>query len=167
MEYNIRSAAPRCCETGKEFLPGDTFYSAIFYDANGITFTRKDYSVSAWKGRPEDAYASWRCEIPPLKEEDHTKPATNEELLEYFDTLRDQPEQADKLFVLTLLLTRRRLFKEDQTIEINPEDDDSALMRVFCPRRNESYSVEIVDIPQERQDEIQEEMERLLYGESE
>ncbi len=123
-------------------------------------------------------YAYWRCEVPPLKQEDHSKPATNEQLLEYFDLLRQQPEQADKLFVLTLLLTRRRIFREDETIEFETDDladelaadsseSNAPKMKVYCPRRDESYTVDIVDILLPRQDEIQLELENLLYGTSE
>ena len=69
------------------------------------------------------------------------------------------------LFVMTLLLIRRRLFKEDDSLDFSDDIDQSAFMKVYCPRRNESYTIEIVDIPLPRQDEIQAILERLVFGE--
>ncbi|MBR0238913.1 MAG: hypothetical protein IJQ39_12535 [Thermoguttaceae bacterium] len=165
MDYSIKPAARCCCQTGRAFQPGETFYSALFFDEKQVSLIRRDYSREAWHGRPKDSYACWRCEIPPLEEEVGSKPATNEQLLEFFDKLRDDPTQTDMLFVMTLLLIRRRLFKEDDSLDFSDDLDQSDFMKVYCPRRNESYTIEIVDIPLPRQDEIQAVLERLVFGE--
>lgn len=166
MEYSIKSAARCCCQTGRAFEPGETFYSVLFFDENTSTFIRRDYSRQAWHGRPKGAYAYWRCEIPPLEDKEiGVKPATNEQLLEYFDKLRETPSETDTLFVLTLLLIRRRLFRESDSLNFSDdEEDDSPFLKVYCPRRNETYTIEIVDIPLPRQDEIQAILERLVFG---
>ncbi len=166
MEYNVKPAAKTCSATGREIQPGETFFSALFPSGDG--FERKDYCEEAWKGRPDGAFASWRCQAPENKAVSQKAPATDEQLLEYFDQLLFDPDEQDKLYILALLLIRRKLFRGDEDeIHLDPDSSPKSTLTVYCPARDQLYSVPVLDIPIERQDEIQAELEELLYGKSE
>lgn len=165
MEYNIKSAAKTCSVTGRVFQPGEVFYSALIPEGEGLV--RKDFCKDAWDGRPEGAFAAWRCQVPEVKSDAQRAPATDEQLLDYFDRLLYDQDQQDTLFILTILLVRRKLFRNDEgEINFNPESYQEGLLTVYCPSRDQLYSVPVLEISLERQDEIQAELETLLYGKS-
>ena len=163
-DYKIQRQNPNeCAVTHRMLEPGETFYAAIFKQRGELI--RRDYSQKAWlENPPKDAIAFWKTQLPQKAEMQRNRMAINDVLLSMFDFLLTDETQADKLYVLTLLLIRRRVFTLlDNTLEDASESGESFL-EVECPKRNETYSVPVVTPTEERQGEIQDELTQILSG---
>jgi hypothetical protein len=155
-DYDFQHS-PRCCSTtGRQFAPGETYYSVL--TAEGAELKRYDYAADVWPGPPEAAIGWWKSQIPGAGRS-RKRWAPNDVMLQFWDQLAQEPDKADMRYVLTLLLARRRVFRfEEEAGEAAGRDD----LRVYCPRRDASYEVPVVSPAAERVDQIQEELARLL-----
>ena len=159
-DYRIsHSATAVCCMTNREFQPGETFYAVLVESDEG--HVRRDYSLEAWTGPPEDAVGFWMTKIPEKKDHARQKVAVNDILLSVFDHLRQSDTEPEKLYILALLMIRRRIFRLEEDVE--PGRNVSSLT-VYCQRRDESYTVAAMVPDAKRQAEIQEELAGLLTG---
>ena len=61
-QWQIESAKGRCVVTGREFVEGDEFYTALFVDGEG--FRRADYSVESWQSLPEGVFCYFKTRVP-------------------------------------------------------------------------------------------------------
>jgi hypothetical protein len=156
MDYEIQHTARRCSTTGREFAPGETYYSVL--RAEGAEVNRYDYGADAWQGPPDDALGWWKSQIPSRTEgKKHWAP--NDVMLQFWDELAEQSNKQDMRYVLTLLLIRRRVFRleEEKTDEHGRE-----LLVTYCPRRETTYEIPAVMPEAARIDEIQQELAALL-----
>jgi len=155
MDYEVQRSLRHCTATGREFAPGETFYSVLV--AEGIELKRFDYGVEAWPGPPPEAVGWWKSQVPDqAKNRKHWAP--NDVMLQFWDELAEQPEKADMRYVLTLLLIRRRVFRQEEAG--NPRNGN--ILSVYCPRREATYRVPVVVPTPERIEQIQEELAALL-----
>ncbi len=160
-DYSIQnSGTGECCITHRPFRPGEEF-AAVLFEVNG-NFVKKEYSLEAWKEqKPENFHAMWISRMPiPQSAPKRSRTAVNDVLLAMFDQLRFQCEAPDKLYVLSLLLVRRRIMRiEDQFDENTPNQ-----LRLYSPFRDEYYQIPAVTPNAERQAEIQAELTEILTG---
>jgi uncharacterized protein YbaR (Trm112 family) len=158
MDYEIQRCTRCCATTGRELAPGEDFYSVVV--AEGSELKRCDYSVEAWEGPPEGAIGWWKSQMPsPTAKRMHWAP--NDVLLHCFEQLESQPDKADMRYVLGLLLVRRRVMREEEQ-DRDPEGRE--VMVLYCPRREATYRVPVVQPDEARANEIQEELARLLFA---
>jgi hypothetical protein len=156
MDYEIQHAARRCSTTGREFAPGETYYSVLL--AEGAEVNRHDYAADAWQGPPEKAIGWWTSRIPDRNErKKHWAP--NDVMLHFWDELEGQDNKQDMRYVLTLLLIRRRVFRLE---EEKSDEQGREVLVVYCPRREATYEIPAVVPSPERVDEIQQELAALL-----
>jgi hypothetical protein len=156
MDYEIQHSTRRCATTGREFAPGETYYSVLV--GEGAELKRYDYAAEAWKGPPEEAIGWWKSQVPqPAARKKHWAP--NDVMLHFWDELAEQTDKWDMRYVLTLLLVRRRVFRleEEKRDAGGPE-----LLVVYCPRRETTYEVPAVTPSPPRVEQIQEELAALL-----
>ncbi len=123
-----------------------------------------DYAVEAWEGAPPDALGSWISAVPDPKVR-QVGWAPNDVMLHYFLQLQeqeaDEENTATLLYVLTLLMIRRRIFKLETTEQ---DDQGREVLIVFCPRNDNEYRV-LVEVPDAQQVAvIQEELAQLLFA---
>ena len=146
-----------CAATEQELKPGDRFYSVLFENQNEIR--RLDYSFAAWPGPPEHFIGYWKSKVP-LQNEKKLKLAPNDILLNFYDQLAIQPDKKDLCYVLVLLLIRRRLFRleKEELLESHRQ------MAVYCPKRDESYTIDVEIPSDERIEELQNTLAVLLYS---
>lgn len=156
IDYEIQRCSRHCAATGRELAPGESYYSVLV--AEGGSLTRRDYAADAWQGPPAEAIAWWKSRLPDPRSK-RGRAAPNEVLLECFDQLLDRPEQADMLYVLTLLLVRRRVMRLEDT-ETDVHGRQTLVLE--CPRRDATYRVGVATPPAARIAEIEQELERLL-----
>ncbi len=156
MEYEVQHAARRCSATGREFAPGETYYSVLV--SEGTEWKRLDYAADAWQGPPAEAVGWWRSQIPDRNA--HKKHwAPNDVMLHFWDELASQPDKQDMRYVLTLLLVRRRVFRlEEEKFDAEGRE----WLAVYCPRRETGYEVPAVIPDEARIEAIQEELASLL-----
>jgi hypothetical protein len=156
MEYEVQHGGRRCAKTGREFAPGETFYSLLL--AEGAELKRLDYAADAWEGAPEDAVGWWKSMVPDrAAARRHWAP--NDVMLDFWDRLADEPDKQDMRYVLTLLLIRRRVFRLEE--ERRGPGGEEVLV-VCCPRREATYEVPSAMPTAERIEEIQAELAKLL-----
>lgn len=142
-DFEVSRPAGQCSATGRTFVEGESFYSALF--AVGESFERKDYCEDQWAGPPEGALCFFKTRMP-RKEEPKRTFVDDDLLINFFTRLADS-DDASKLrfrFVLSLILLRKRLLKYDRTIrEGDVEHWEMRLMRdksahkVLNPRLND------------------------------
>lgn len=158
MDFEVQRCTRHCAETGNEFKPDEVFFSALIADQAQIV--RKDFCVDAWQGPPDGALGWWKSKMPSRNSR-RVNWAPNDIMLDYFSELQQQPEKQDVLYVLTLLMIRRRLLRieDEETVE-----DGKLKLNVYCPRRETNYDVLVVEPDAQRQQEIQEELSALLFA---
>lgn len=160
LDFATPGGVRRCVKTDRVLRPGDHYYSLLREEGEGLT--RVDFAADAWPGPPQDAFAWW--ESPSAESSPRSAMAPNDVLLRLFDQWNDDPAKSQARFVLTLLLVRRRIFRIEPTVTLGPDQTAPTLplMRVYCPRRDETY-----DVPEETPDaqlasQIQQELSHLL-----
>lgn len=158
MEYELQRATRKCASSGRDFAPGETFYSVLI--AEGPHFVRHDYSTEAWIGAPEKALGWWKSQLPSA-EAKNKKPhwAPNDVMLQLFDELADQPQRSDMRYVLALLLLRRRVLRSEES---ESQSAAGETLLVYCPRRQAEYRVSVSMPGRVRAREIQQDLARLL-----
>ncbi len=156
MDYEVQRSSRHCSVTGREFAPGECYYSVLM--AEGADLKRVDFAADAWQGPPEDALGWWKSQVPDrTAARKHWAP--NDVMLDFWDQLAEQPDRQDMLYVLTLLLIRRRVFRLE---EENRDAQGRELLVVYCPRREATYQVLVVMPDEPRVEQIQEELAALL-----
>jgi len=158
MDYEIQRCTRRCAGTGREFAPGEVFYSVLIDDGNSLT--RQDYSKEAWQGPPENSVGWWKSQMPGASDK-RMHWAPNEVMLHFFEQLAEQPDKQDMRYVLALLLVRRRVLRQEES-EIDPQGRE--VLVLYCPRRDVTYQVPAVMPDEARINEIQEELAKLLFA---
>jgi len=156
MDYEVQNFTRCCSATGKEFAPGEWYYSVLV--SEGAELKRYDYSADAWQGPPPQTIGYWKSQLPD-KSAKRTHWAPNDVILQFFDELAQQPDKHDIRYVLTLLLIRRRVFRlEDE----QRDQQGNEVLTVYCPRRDATYEVPAAVPDQTRIDEIQQQLTSLL-----
>ena len=158
MDFDIQRCTRRCAASGRELAPGEAYYSVL--RRQGAELVRADYAADRWRGPGADCLGWWKSQMPD-RDAGRAKLAPNDVLLELFRQLEALPEKQDMRFVLALLLVRRRVLQ----VEESPQDDPKS-MALFCPRDESTCRVTSLMPSEERIEEIQEELARLLYPES-
>lgn len=158
MEYEFQRCTRRCEATGREFAPGELFYSALVEEPTGLV--RKDFAAQAWQGPPEGSVGWWKSQMPsPNDRRMHWAP--NDVMLHFFEQLAEQPDKQDMRYVLALLLVRRRVLREEES-EIDEQGHE--VLVLYCPRSDVTYHVPTVIPDESRIQAIQEELAKLLFA---
>lgn len=158
IDFDFKRSSRRCHVTGREFNPGETYISAVFQIDEGV-LERRDYGIDQWTEPPEDCVGWWRCTVP-LPEEGKIYWAPRRVLISYFESLFDQPELEDLLYVTALVLVQRKVLKL-----VLSERNESGVeqMIVIDTRSKKEYQVPVVDVAGPRVSEIQAELSQKLF----
>lgn len=112
-EWNIRACSSQCAACHRPFDDGERLTSRLLFTPEG--YLREDYCRACWPARPDPASglsdwsAVWHAPAPPPPEP--LKKETAESLLrELMET--DQTDQRNAIFILAVMLERRRILVE-------------------------------------------------------
>ena len=158
LDFDVQRFTRQCCETDRQFEPGDVVYSAIV--AVGANVIRKDFSEKVWTGPPEGTIGWWKSQVPDAQAT-RMHWAPNDVILHYFEQLEGDTEKADMRYVLALLMIRRRIVRLEET-EADEQDGDTLVL--YCPRNEREYRVTTATPSESRVDEIQNELAELLFA---
>lgn len=161
MDFESISKCSRvCARTGRPLCVGETCFSVLQEDRDG-QIVRTDYAAESW---PPHLGAKiigwWRFQIPEESEK-RARLAPNDILLQLFDSWVFEPARCEELYILTLLLLRRRVFRYE---EDNSLPEEKKQIVVYSPRREMTYSIPIVSLSEDRISAIQQELAELLYS---
>lgn len=141
---DVVSPARRCCKTGREFKPGDTFYAALVLTEEGLQ--RLDFAPEAWTGPPENAVGFWRGRIPQQRQQRRRQIDDNAVMERFLALEQDESPSARVLrYVLVLHLMRRRLVRlvriesrgGEDYIRVRSTKDSGREWIVWCPALTE------------------------------
>ncbi|MDR1924461.1 MAG: hypothetical protein LBQ66_08800 [Planctomycetaceae bacterium] len=156
-QMEVPKASRNCFACGRELLPGETFFSVVFEE--GDVVVRRDFAGENWKEPPENFIAWWKTTVPKPNDKKN-KLAPNDVLLNLFNQIRNNDNQADLLYVLSLLLIRRRLFRYERE---EKNDTDPKNMIVYSIKENSTFEIPIAMPNRNRLEEIQTQLTELLY----
>ncbi|MEZ6072982.1 MAG: hypothetical protein R3C10_22640 [Pirellulales bacterium] len=166
MDYHIKRCTRPCATSGRELAEGETFYTVL--TASGASVERLDYAADCWEGPPDDALGWWKSTMPTQASR-RAKMAPNDVLLHVFDELwQSEESDADLVYVLALLLVRRRIARIEEPPAEAPTDAAPAreVMSIYCPRNETSYELTTAPPDETRIEAIQQELARLLFAEA-
>ena len=158
MDFEVQKFTRRCATTERELTAGEVFYSVLI--AEGADVVRRDYAEECWEGPPEKSIGWWKSEVPDPRA-NRLQWAPNEVMLHYFRQLQSQGEKREVLYILTLLLIRRRIFKLETT-ESLPFGHE--VMVIYCPKTEEEYQVPVCTPTEDQVAKIQQELAELLFA---
>jgi hypothetical protein len=156
IDYEVQRCSRRCAATHRELQSGEACYSVLV--AEGAQVVRRDYAQEAWPGPPAAAIGWWKSTVVD-PHAGRLAWAPSDVMLNYFERLLGDPESADALYVLALLLVRRRI------VRVESHEQDAAgrpLLVLYCGRNEAEYRViETMPTP-ERAAAIQQQLADLL-----
>jgi hypothetical protein len=141
-----------CSVSHRDFRPNEPFFS-VLTDTNG-SFVRKDIAAEHWTGPPEGFFGWWKS-TAKFVADGVSQPVSGETLQNLFEQLTAQPGEADTLYVLTLLLLRRKLLRYEK--EIADEQGDR-LLEVYSLHTDMTYQIPVAMPGHERLEAIQQQL---------
>ena len=158
MEYEVQRCTRHCASCGRQLAEGEEFYSALV--AEGAEVRRYDYAVEEWSEPPPGAIGWWKSRMPSHAAK---KPqlAPTEILLQLLAELESSSEQLDMRYVLALLLVRRRVLRLEDSRQ---DESGRETMVLYSPRDESTHCVEVVTPDDQRIEQIQDELSRLLFA---
>ncbi len=158
LDFEIGRFTRRCAGTDRDLKPGEAFYSVLM--PQGTDVVRVDYSVDGWSGPPEDAICFWKSEMPTASAK-RVAWAPKNAILGVFHELYEKQADADRLYVLALLLIRKRFVRLEST---ERDDQQREVMLLYSPEGESEYRVLVAEPSPTRVIEIQQDLEQLLFS---
>lgn len=156
MDFEIQRCSRQCSKSGRLIEPGEEYYSTLINESGAVV--RRDFATESWDGPPESHVGWWKARLPGGKPRKPTW-APNDVMLQLFNELEEQPDQADTRFVLSLLLIRRRVMRLDG---YEKDSDGREVALLHCPRQSADYRIPSVVPSPERKQAIQDQLAELL-----
>ena len=150
--------------TGQSFADGETFYTLLYRDPEGETFSRRDVSVEGRKVLRADPnspapFCFWRSKFTPsLPPAPEALPKADAESLLRRYLATNRPEHARAAYILALMLERKRLLRPTG----NHADEHTRRRLLFYEHAQTGESFVVVD-PALRLDQI-EDVQREVAG---
>lgn len=155
--YTIKRSSQKCSKTDRVLEPGDIYYSVLIETSEGIE--RIEISQEAWEGEPEDTLGWWKCKVPKL-DSGKVYWAPAEVIVDYFDRLMKSDQGEDARYVMALLLLRKRLARQvDSVLEEN--DDD--YIEIYINRLDQNYKMKVVELTAEQVKQIESTFSQHLF----
>jgi|TARA_B110000116_G_scaffold269956_1_gene286968 hypothetical protein len=116
--WNIRPRANECSKTKQSFQDGELFYAAIFKDNKSETYSRLDFSITAWdellnNKDKEELFSFWRSkfeeEVPTQTKEVVANESAESMLRRLIDENEEKSENAR--YILAAMLERKKILK--------------------------------------------------------
>ncbi|NCY03093.1 MAG: hypothetical protein EBX36_09350 [Planctomycetia bacterium] len=168
MELKLHRPHTACVETGRPFVAGDEFVSALVRAEGRLD--RRDYTAAAWTGPPPQTLAWWRSRFPAAVTGGTTL-APADVLLDVIEELEGRQDDAALRYLVALELLRRRVLRfvdhpaagagDAATI---PVAADPAVMVVACRKRDREYAIRVVPPGEATAPGVEERLAALLWS---
>ena len=137
-----------CSVSRRELRPNELFYSVVSGDCE--RYIRKDIAADHWTAPPKDCVGWWKSTVKHIRESDVPEDAETPQSL--FARLLTQPGEPDTLYIVTLLLLRRKQLRYERELT---DEQGNRLLEVYSPETNTLYQIPIALPDQDRLEEIQ------------
>lgn len=141
-----------CSISRRDFRPNESFFSVLM-EKNG-SFIRKDISVEHWSEPTEKFFGWWQSTAKHVADQT-SQHVSGETLLNLFERFVAMPCEADTLYILTLLLLRRKLLRYEQEIT---DEQGNRLLEVHAFHTEMTYRILVAMPGRERLEVIQEQL---------
>jgi hypothetical protein len=166
MDITIHRPHATCALTGRQFVAGEPFFSALVRSQGRLD--RHDFSTAAWSGPPADTLAWWRSTYPTATASGATL-APVDVLLDVVEELEGRDDDALR-YLLALELVRRRVLRfVDQPsgrLPRPPADrgDEPRHVALACRRRDREYLVREVPAAEATAAGVEDRLTALLWS---
>ena len=144
-----------CSVSHRDFRPNEPFFSVLTSE-NGL-FVREDIATEHWLGPPEEFFGWWKSTVKHVAD-NTTQQVSGETLQGLFEHLTAQPGEADTLYILTLLLLRRKLLRYEKE---STDEQGNRLLEVYALHTDMTYQVPVAMPDHERLETIQQQLAAL------
>ena len=118
------------------------------------SYVRKDISAEHWTEPPNEDCIWWKSTAKHITD-NAPQHLTEETLQSLFDRLITQNNEADTLYILTLLLLRRKLLRYEKDII---DERGNKLLEVYSLQTNMTYQILVAMPDRERLEAIQQQL---------
>ena len=160
--WHIRSRSHQCALSGRPFVDGETFHTAIYFDAETNGYMRRDVALDVWEQETSERQpiAYWKSVYSPQMTEERPEVATKENAMSLLQRFieEDEPRTENARYILALMLERKRIL----TPTASRETENGKML--FYENKKTGEVVMVRD-PELRLDElavVQEEVAMLL-----
>ena len=146
-----------CSVSRRDFRPNEPFFSVLTGEDG--SFVRQDVAAEHWAGPPQEFFGWWKSTAKHVVN-NTSQQVTSETLQSLFERLATQPGGdmlygEDTLYVLTLLLLRRKLLRyEKETVD----EQGNKLIEVYLLQTDMTYQVPVAMPNHERLEVIQQQL---------
>lgn len=164
LEWNIQPRAHACQHCGHAFQKGEPLHTLLFDERQG--YQRLDVCDTCWQTQHAQGsnhrrgfISHWvsRYEPPPPAPPEPIQKETAESLLRKL-LARHAPEHAGSVFILAVMLERKRVLK----VKAQPREDGRRMLIYEHARTGEVFAVADPELRLDQLDAVQREVARLL-----
>lgn len=163
-DYSISKCTRKCAVSGRGLEPGESYISVIVPERDGENVRRLDIAASEWKGPQPETIGWWKCTMPSA-EARSLRPAPNGILLDTLSDLLDRPGKESLAYLLAVLLVRRRVLAEEESLDSEPTGEDQTHWSLVCAADGRQWNVPVEIPDSDSMRTLQEELNHLLFTE--
>ena len=156
VEFDIKGCSRKCAKTDQEIGRGQFYFSVLLHDDDD-QLIRLDYSEEVWEGPPEECLGWWKSQVPNL-EDGKVYWAPNDVLFAYFDEILASGKNPEKLYLMALLMVRRRLMKLDDV-----QASNQSRIRLSSNRHDSVIEIPVVALAAQQVEQLQNDLGAHLF----
>lgn len=157
-DYSIAKSTRRCAIGGHNLEPNESYFSVLIPQGDDVA--RIDIAARNWQGPAEGAIGWWQNKMPSAGTK-KLRPAPNGVLLDTLSELLERSGKEELAYLLALLLVRRRVLHEEQSLSVNTDHDTT--WKLTCPVDGREWLVPAVAPAAENMQALQTELQTLLF----
>ena len=161
-DYSISKCSRKCAVSGRQLEAGESYISTIVPDGDNVK--RMDIAATEWHGPRDETIGWWRSRMPSAGPKT-LRPAPNGVLLDTLSELLERPGQESLAYLLALLLVRRRVLQEEDSIEHELSANQSTHWCLVCKADGRKWNVTLCEPPEEELGDLNSELNELLFTE--
>lgn len=164
-EYPTTRCSRKCHITGRPILPGEVYVSALI--PRGSDLLRVDVSADQWTSVPEGTVGWWKCKMPS-RDSVRLQAAPPGVLLDSLGELLQNPHKSRLAYLLALLLVRKRILVDDDSLEFQePQQNSIAIWKLASQSDGRQWEVPVV-LPNNslEAEQLRQELMGLLFSEA-
>jgi hypothetical protein len=159
--WSVRKCAKACTKCEREFKDKEVLLSNLTFDAG--EYKRNDFCKACWD-KDNPGLSSWKTifMVPPPPEEEAVKKENAESLLRRL-LAKENDEDLNAVFILTVMLERKKILVERDT----QRTEDGRKLRIYEHKKtNESFMVIDPELKLAELADVQEQVVALLSGQT-
>lgn len=157
--WRVQKCAKACTQCERVFEDKETLFSKLVFDSG--QYIREDLCKPCWK-KKDHGLSFWKTTfiVPPPPEEDVVKKENVESLLRRLIE-KENDEDLNAIFILTVMLERKKLLVERNVSKM----EDGRRLRIYEHKKtNESFMVIDPEFNLDELEHVQEQVVGLLSG---